>query len=138
MTDSTSPQKQTPKPRPLSPHLQVYKPQMTSVLSILHRITGVANGVGLLILSLWIITLAAGPDIYQKFYDVMASPIGQIALIGWSFSIFYHMFNGIRHLIWDTGRLFNINHATRAGFFVLFATAIVTTGMWVCIYNFSY
>lgn len=125
-----------PKPRPLSPHLQVYRPQMTSVLSILHRITGAANAIGLILFSFWIIALSTGPELYTSFTEFMATPFGQLLLIGWSASVYYHMCNGIRHLIWDTGRMFKIQDATRAGYVVLLVAAGLTAGTWLCIYQY--
>ena len=125
------------KSRPLSPHLQVYRPQLTSMLSILHRITGAANTVGLLLFSAWLITLASDKAAYMAFTEFMAGPIGQFLLIGWSFSVFYHLCNGIRHLIWDTGHLFEIRNAYRAGYAVLLVSASLTAGIWGCIYTFQ-
>lgn len=122
------------KSRPLSPHLQVYRPQMTSMLSILHRITGAANMVGLLLFSAWLILLASDKQLYLAFVTFMAGPFGQFLLIGWSASVYYHLCNGIRHLIWDTGRLMSIKGAYRAGYVVLLVTALLTAGTWACIY----
>ena len=123
------------KPRPLSPHLQVYKPQLTSVLSILHRITGAANVVGLILFSAWVITLAHSQQAYEAFTEFMSGPMGQFLLIGWSFSVFYHMCNGIRHLVWDTGRLFTLKNAYRAGYVVVFSAFALTTLFWLFIYR---
>ena len=123
------------KSRPLSPHLQVYRPQLTSMMSIFHRITGAANTVGLLLFSSWLITLASDKAAYLAFTDFMAGPIGQILLIGWSFSVFYHLCNGIRHLIWDSGYLFKIKNAYRAGYVVLTVSVLMTAAMWACIYD---
>lgn len=132
MSDLGSSQKQ----QPLSPHLQIYKPQMTSMLSILHRMTGAANALGLLLFSVWILCLAHDEASYVAFTKFMATPIGQLLLIGWSGSVYYHLCNGIRHLIWDTGRLFKIQDATRAGYAVLLMALCLTAGTWACIYIF--
>ncbi len=123
--------------RPLSPHLQVYRPQMTSMLSILHRMTGIANMLGLIVLTAWLFCISAGPQMYQSFAGFMGSVAGQFLLIGWSFSVFYHLFNGIRHLIWDTGRLFKIENATKAGYIVFYGAILVTTATWACIYVYG-
>lgn len=120
--------------RPLSPHLQVYKPQMTSMLSILHRITGAANTIGLLLFSLWLMTLAFDVEAYNSFVSFMARPLGQFLLIGWSFSVFYHLCNGIRHMVWDTGHLLSLKGAYRAAYVVLFVSIGLTIATWGCIY----
>ena len=121
--------------RPLSPHLQVYKPQMTSMLSITHRATGVALMFGLLLLTWLLVAAAAGESAYNTFMAFAGSPIGLLMLFGWTFSLYYHLCNGIRHLIWDTGRLFKMYNAETAGFVVLTATFLLTLGTWVCAYN---
>ncbi len=123
--------------RPLSPHLQVYRPQMTTVLSILHRATGLALALGSLLVVWWLVAAASGPDTYGTAQRFAASPLGLFMIFGWSVSLFYHLCNGIRHLFWDTGRLFEIKNAYRAGYAVLLATAILTAGTWYCAMNFS-
>jgi len=120
---------------PLSPHLQVYKPQMTSILSITHRATGVALMFGLLMLTWLLIAAASGENAYNLFMAFAGSPIGLLVLFGWTVSLYYHLCNGIRHLIWDTGRLFKMRNAESAGLVVLLATFILTVGTWVCAYN---
>ena len=89
--------------RPLSPHLQVYKPQMTSLLSILHRLTGVGLGLGMLLLAWWLIAAALGPEAFQAAQGIVGSVIGRVILFGFTFAFFYHLANGIRHLVWDAG-----------------------------------
>ena len=98
--------------RPISPHLQVYKPQITSILSILHRATGFALAVGTLLFVWWLISAAAGPQTYAVVEAFLSSWIGTLLLIGWSFAVFYHLCNGIRHLFWDAGRGFEIETVT--------------------------
>ena len=100
----------TKKQRPLSPHLQVYKPQMTSVMSILHRATGVALVAGTLMVAWWLIAAATGPQAYAYAQDFAASPIGMVMIFGWSVALFYHLSNGIRHLFWDMGYLFKLDN----------------------------
>lgn len=131
MTDPTVRSK-----RPLSPHLQIYKPQMTSTLSILHRATGVALAIGTLMLVWLLVAAAIGEEAFDTFTAFVSSPIGVFMLFGWSFALFYHMCNGVRHLIWDTGRLFKIENATRAGFTVLVVSLVLTISVWYCAYNF--
>lgn len=116
--------------RPLSPHLLIYKPQMTSVLSILHRMTGVALTIGLFMVVWLLIAAASGPEYYNQFMTLMSSPVGLVLLFGWSFALFYHMCNGIRHLIWDTGRLFKIEHAKMAGGIVILTALLLTAAVW--------
>jgi succinate dehydrogenase / fumarate reductase cytochrome b subunit len=120
-----------PTSRPLSPHLQVYRPQLTSMLSILHRATGIALSVGALYLVIWVICAASGPGAYAAFQDFNVSILGRIVLGGWLFSAFYHLFNGIRHLFWDAGYGFELKDAYRSGWIVVVATLIVTVVSWI-------
>ena len=94
-----------PAARPLSPHLQIYKPTLTMTMSIVHRVTGVGNYFGTLLLAWWFIA-AASPGSYAKFEWFAGSIIGRIILFGYTWSVIHHMLGGIRHLIWDTGRGF--------------------------------
>src|SRR5258708_13487305 len=100
-----------PVHRPLSPHLQVYKWQLTSVLSILHRATGIALSVGVLYLVIWVVFAAASPRTYAQFQSFDVSILGRIVLAGWLFCAFYHLCNGIRHLFWDPGYGFHLKAA---------------------------
>ncbi len=97
--------------RPLSPHLGVYRWQVTNTLSILHRLTGVMLAIGALALTLWLVSLAAGPDAYLGFIGLAGSPPGVLLLFGWTFCFFYHLCNGIRHLCWDAGVGFEMPQA---------------------------
>jgi succinate dehydrogenase / fumarate reductase, cytochrome b subunit len=116
--------------RPLSPHLQAYRPQITSVLSIVHRLTGVANAVGALLLVWWLIAAALGPDAYAGVQAFVASPVGLVFLFGWTVSLFFHFFNGIRHLAWDVGYGFDKPHYAHTGYAVLIATIACTLLAW--------
>jgi len=116
--------------RPLSPHLQVYKPQMTSVMSILHRATGVALAIGTILLVWVLIAAATNESYYDYVVGVLASPIGQLALLGMTFALFYHMCNGVRHLFWDMGYLFKLQNAFRAGWLVLASAVVLTAITW--------
>lgn len=122
--------------RPLSPHLQVYKPQMTSIMSILHRATGVALMLGLLMVAWWLIAAASGEEAYNAARDFTRSPLGLFMMFGWSVAMFYHLCNGIRHLFWDFGYLFKLGDAFKAGYVVLIATAVLTASAWYCAYSF--
>ena len=117
--------------RPLSPHLQIYRPQFTSVLSILHRFTGVALGLGTLLLVWWLSALAAGPEAFAGAQDFIGSFIGRLLLFGWTFALFYHLANGIRHLFWDAGRGYALPTAQASGWAVVIASGVLTVAAWV-------
>jgi succinate dehydrogenase / fumarate reductase cytochrome b subunit len=89
--------------RPLSPHLSIYRPMLTMLMSIAHRVSGVANAVGFLLLAWWLVAIASGPDAYAIVSDVFGSIPGQVLLFLFSWALIHHMLGGIRHLIWDTG-----------------------------------
>ena len=112
--------------RPLSPHLQVYKPQWTSVLSIVHRITGVALAVGTLLLVWWLAAAASSAGYFAYVQGFMASRVGIVLLIGWAFALFYHLCNGIRHLFWDAGIGLELGPARISGMVVVAAAAALT------------
>lgn len=118
--------------RPLSPHLQVYKPQMTSVLSITHRATGIALIVGTLMVAWWLIAAATSEQAFDTAMNFTQSPIGMILMFGWSVSLYYHLSNGIRHLVWDAGYLFKLKNAYIGGYLVLLSTAVLTAATWLC------
>ena len=118
-------------PRPLSPHLQVYRWQLTSVLSILHRAAGVALSVGAVLLVWWLVAAAAGPGPYASFANFIGSWFGLLLLFGWSAALFYHLCNGIRHLWWDTGHGLELSAVYLSGWTVLAATAALTVIAWV-------
>lgn len=117
--------------RPLSPHLQVYRPQLTSVMSIFHRLTGIALAIGTLLLVWWLVAAAAGPAAFDTAQSFIGSIIGRILLFGWTFALLYHLCNGIRHLAWDTGRGFEIATAYASGWLVVIAAAVLTVLVWV-------
>lgn len=117
--------------RPLSPHLQIYKPQFTSVLSITHRVSGIALAAGTVLLAVWIVVVATGaPDIYAGFTGFFGSWFGRLLLLGWSIALFYHLLNGIRHLFWDAGYGFDLVTAQKSAYAVLFGTACLTVVAW--------
>jgi succinate dehydrogenase / fumarate reductase cytochrome b subunit len=111
--------------------LQVYRPQLTSALSIFHRITGVLNAVGTLLLTWWLVAAASGPDAFATVQAFMGSPIGYIVLFGWSLTVFYHLCNGIRHLFWDAGYGFELANVYRSGVAVLIGAGVLTLGAWI-------
>lgn len=114
----------------MSPHLQVYRPQLTSVLSILHRATGFALAVGTLFLAWWLIAAAVGPDAYALVEAFFGSWLGTIVLLGFSFSLMYHLCNGIRHLAWDAGWGFDLPTAYASGWAVVAGSLILTALAW--------
>ena len=117
--------------RPLSPHLQIYKPQITSVLSISHRATGVALAVGTILLAAWIVAAAMGPAAYGRVAALLGSGLGQVLLFGWSAALFYHLLNGIRHLFWDTGRGFDLGTMEKSGKAVVAGAIVLTALAWI-------
>lgn len=116
--------------RPLSPHLTIYRWPITMTLSILHRMTGLALSVGLIAYVIWLEALAWDVIPYAIFYAVSHSVSGQIALLGWLFSFFFHLCNGVRHLIWDSGRLFEKRQATISSWIVITAAVVLTAAYW--------
>ncbi len=116
--------------RPLSPHLQVYRPQFTSVLSILHRLTGVALAFGTIMLVYWLLAAAAGEARYDEARALVGSWFGRLVLFGWSFALFYHLLNGIRHLFWDAGLGFDLKRALITGWAVVIGSVALTAIAW--------
>src|SRR5271157_4904065 len=117
--------------RPLSPHLQIYRPQLTSVLSILHRVAGVALSAGTILLVWWLVAAASGPDAYDRVEAFLGSGLGLLLLFGWTASLFYHLCNGIRHLVWDTGHALDLESTYLGGWFVVGGTATLTLIAWI-------
>jgi succinate dehydrogenase / fumarate reductase cytochrome b subunit len=95
-----------PAARPLSPHLTIYRPMLTMMMSIAHRITGAALYVGSILLAWWLLAAASGPNAYATFQSAASSSIGRIVLFGYTWALVHHMLGGLRHLIWDTGHGF--------------------------------
>jgi succinate dehydrogenase / fumarate reductase cytochrome b subunit len=119
--------------RPLSPFMLPvwYSFQVTSFLSILHRLTGIALAVGSILLAWWLVSVAAGGELFAVTHAFIASSIGMLLLFGWSIAFFYHLCNGIRHLAWDAGYGFELRQAYRSGYTVLVATALLTALTWL-------
>ena len=117
--------------RPLSPHLTIYRWPITMVLSILHRMTGIALSFGLIIYVLWLESIAYDFIPYDGVAIIMRSGIGQLMLLGWCFSFFFHLCNGVRHLVWDTGRLFERKQADQSAWIVLIASIALTAAYWI-------
>lgn len=112
--------------RPLSPHLQVYKPQLTTVLSITHRGTGVLLALGAFVLAGWLCSVAGGSEAFSTFNGWLASAPGKLLLSAIVVALVYHLLNGIRHLLWDIGWGFELPKAYASGWIVVGLTAIVS------------
>ena len=121
--------------RPLSPHLQVYRFQWTMALSISHRITGVGLALGTLLLVYWLAAAAAGPEAFATAQAVIGSFLGRLLLFGWTFALFYHLCNGVRHLVWDAGYGFELDTAYRSGLVVIAASVVLTLLSWILGYS---
>jgi succinate dehydrogenase / fumarate reductase cytochrome b subunit len=117
--------------RPLSPHIQIYRWQLTSVLSILHRATGVGLSAGTILLVWWLVAAASGPDSYEGVQEFLGSWLGLLLLFLWTWSLFYHLCNGIRHLVWDSGHALDLKSTYLGGWVVVGATAALTLAAWV-------
>jgi succinate dehydrogenase / fumarate reductase cytochrome b subunit len=117
--------------RPLSPHLQIYRWQLTMALSILHRATGLALGAGTILLVWWLVAGAAGPGPYRGVSNFLGSWIGLVLLFGWTASLAYHLCNGIRHLVWDTGHALDLRSTYIGGWIVVAAAAALTVAVWI-------
>lgn len=116
--------------RPLSPHLQVYKPQLTSTMSILHRATGVVLALGALLFAAWLVAVAGGAEVFELARAALASVVGKVTLFALSACLVYHLLNGIRHLAWDAGYGFDIPKAYASGYAVLVLAVLITAGLW--------
>lgn len=121
--------------RPLSPHLQVYRWQISNTLSILHRLTGVALAVGLVVLAYWLMSLAAGEDSYDAAMRLLSSPVGLLCMLGWIFSFLYHLLNGVRHLFWDAGYGFERTQRHASGWFAVLGAVVLTLAVSVFVWR---
>jgi len=123
--------------RPLSPHLEIYRWQISNTLSILHRVTGAILAVGLIALSFWLVSIAGGPDSYAVAMRFFRGAVGIFFLIGWSFAFYFHLLNGVRHLFWDAGRGFEKAQRHASGWFAVAGSVILTLGTWIWIWGHS-
>jgi len=119
--------------RPLSPHLQVYRPAISMVMSIFHRLTGSALYIGMLMLAWWLIAAASGPEYYVVAMDWIGSVLGYLVLIGLSWAVFHHALGGLRHFLWDTGRGFEIPTVLRLSWATLIGSLTLTALFWAAI-----
>jgi succinate dehydrogenase / fumarate reductase cytochrome b subunit len=120
-----------PAERPLSPHLQIYRPMLTMMMSIVHRITGGALYFGTVLLVWWLLAAASGPNAYIKFQDVIGSIIGRVVLFGYTWALIHHALGGIRHLIWDLGYGFGPIEREWLARATLFGSIVLTLLLWI-------
>lgn len=118
-------------PRPLSPHLQIYRWPATMATSIVHRATGVALTAGMAFLAWWLMALAAGPDAYALFASLALTPLGQLVILGFIWSLSFHLLNGIRHLIWDIGHGFAPKTANRLSILIVISSIALAAGVFL-------
>lgn len=131
MADATaSPRRE----RPLSPHLQIYRWSVTMFSSIFHRLTGIALGLGALVIAWWLIAAAVGPDAYADFAAVAGHWFGRLVLFGFTVALVFHSLNGVRHLVWDSGYGFEKPNARASGWAVVVLTGVLTVAIWIAAY----
>jgi succinate dehydrogenase / fumarate reductase cytochrome b subunit len=121
--------------RPLSPHLQIYRPMLTMTMSIVHRMTGAALYFGTVLLVWWLVALASGPEYCAYVQDIAGSVVGRLVLFGYTWALVHHALGGLRHLVWDTGRGFELPTVERVARATLAGSIIVTLGIWVIGYQ---
>jgi succinate dehydrogenase / fumarate reductase, cytochrome b subunit len=129
-----------PRTRPISPFLfppmGPYRWQMTSTISILHRLSGLALGFGALLLTWWLLALLGEPSDFDAVQNFLGSIFGRILLLGWTWALFFHLSNGIRHLVWDTGHALTLPNVYRGGWMVIILSVVLTLATWVAGYWF--
>ncbi|HIG79376.1 MAG TPA: succinate dehydrogenase, cytochrome b556 subunit [Cycloclasticus sp.] len=123
--------------RPLSPHLDIYKLPLSALLSIVHRGTGAFLTFGSIVLVWWLMALAGGEEAFMSAQSFMGSFIGRLILFGWSFALFFHLANGIRHLFWDAGYGFEKDEVEKSSFIVLGTAGLLTLFVWVAAFSFG-
>jgi succinate dehydrogenase / fumarate reductase cytochrome b subunit len=117
--------------RPLSPHLTIFRPYINMIMSIVHRLTGMANYFGTVLIAAWLVAAAAGPDSFRTASDIAGSPVGLLLLFGYSWSLIHHALGGIRHFIWDTGRGFDIPTVRALSWATIVGSLSLTALVWV-------
>jgi succinate dehydrogenase / fumarate reductase cytochrome b subunit len=121
----------SPQNRPLSPHLSVYKPIPTMVMSIAHRVTGAALYVGTILVAWWLIAAASGEVYFDLVNGIFGSFIGRLILFGYTWALVHHMLGGIRHFIWDTGKGFDKDFSTKMAWATLAGSIVLTILIWI-------
>ncbi len=124
--------------RPLSPHLQVWRWHPTMASSIFHRMTGVGNALGGLMLTIWLAAIAVGPEAYAFMETLILSPLGQVVLFGFTLSLIYHFANGLRHLFWDAGAGYSPRFADAMSIFNIVFAVVVTVAIWIAAYTLDF
>jgi len=119
--------------RPLSPHLQVYRLPLTALMSISHRITGVGLTLGTLLLAWWVTAAAYGEEQFNQVQALLGTLLGLLILLGFTYALFYHLCNGLRHLFWDFGSYFELEETRRADIVVLIGSVALTAATWVMV-----
>jgi len=117
--------------RPLSPHLQIYRWEWTMAGSILHRISGILLSAGMLLVTAWLVALAAGPEAFERVQALLASPVSVALLVAWTLALFYHLLNGIRHLFWDAGMMLDLGPARASAIAVAIGAVLLTAIVWL-------
>jgi succinate dehydrogenase / fumarate reductase cytochrome b subunit len=117
--------------RPISPHLQIYSPLINMMMSIIHRITGVALYGGTLLLAFYLVSAASGPEAYYHAKWIFGKPIGLFILFGYTWALFHHMLGGIRHLIWDTGAALQKETASKLAWATVAGSLLLTAAVWL-------
>jgi succinate dehydrogenase / fumarate reductase cytochrome b subunit len=121
--------------RPLSPHLQIYKPTLTMIMSIIHRMTGAALYAGTILLAWWLMATAQGPEAYSVFAGFISGYLGRLILFFYTWALIHHMLGGIRHLVWDTGRGFDLNVTEWMTRFTVIGSIGLTIVVWLIGYG---
>lgn len=117
--------------RPISPHIQIYRRESNMVMSILHRITGGALYFGTLLLAWWLVALASGPGHFAFVNGLLASPLGLLVMLGFTWALLHHLLGGIRHLIWDTGRGFTLSSVNALSWATIVGSLVLTAAIWI-------
>jgi succinate dehydrogenase / fumarate reductase, cytochrome b subunit len=116
--------------RPLSPHIQIYKRESNMVMSILHRITGAGLYLGTLLLAGWLVAVASGPEAFAGANRLLGSPLGLVILFGFTWALLHHLVGGVRHLIWDTGRGFDLSTVDKLSWGTMIGSIVLTVAVW--------
>jgi succinate dehydrogenase / fumarate reductase cytochrome b subunit len=132
MADTPHPASRT---RPLSPHWTIYRWPVTMVTSIVHRATGLALAAGTILLCWWLVAVANGPEGFNQFMGLLTTPLGEVVMFGFVWSLAYHLLNGIRHLAWDIGFGFAVPTANKSGIVVIAASLVVAVGAFALAYT---
>jgi succinate dehydrogenase / fumarate reductase cytochrome b subunit len=120
-----------PIARPMSPHLSIFRPYVNMVMSILHRMTGSANYVGSVFLAAWLLSASAGEEQYNGIMSFFGSVPGLVILFGFTWSVMHHMLGGVRHMIWDAGRGFELPTVRMLSWGTLFGSLVLTAVIWI-------